>query len=188
MAQASYAPDQLLERARSLVPELRKRALDTSKARRIPEETIADFWKADLFQLLRPKKSGGPEVRVDDAFAVAGELARGDGSAAWVWTVMGVHDLFVSLFPEKAQQEYWAKPQTLSASSFAPSGQAKPAPGGYTLSGKWSFCSGVDHADWMILGAVFGMLSKDPPVPDFRFCLLPKSDLKEVIDDWHVMG
>jgi 3-hydroxy-9,10-secoandrosta-1,3,5(10)-triene-9,17-dione monooxygenase len=187
-SKVSYAPDKLLERARALVPTLRKRAAETSTARRVPKETIADYWEANLFQLLRPAKMGGPEVRVDDAFAVAGELARGDGSAAWVWTVMGVHDLFVALFPEEAQREYWAKERTLSASSFAPSGQAKPAPGGFTLSGKWSFCSGVDHADWMVLGAIFGMISTDPPIPDFRFVLVPMSDVKQVIDDWHVMG
>src|SRR3954470_6581137 len=110
---ASYAPDQLRERASALAPKLRERAQETSKARRIPKETIADFDKASLLHLLKPKKFGGPEVRVDDAFTVASDLARGDGSAAWVWTVMGVHDLFVALFPEKAQQEYWAGPRTL---------------------------------------------------------------------------
>jgi len=104
-----------------------------------------------------------------------------------VWTVMGVHDLFLAYFPEQAQQEYWAHDRTLSASSFAPGGRMTPADGGYKLSGKWSFCSGIDHARWMLLAAVAGMLSKDPPIPDIRFALLPKGDVK-VIDDWHVMG
>jgi alkylation response protein AidB-like acyl-CoA dehydrogenase len=184
---ASYAPEALLERARALAPELRKRSLETSRARSMSKATIDDYWNADLWYLLKPKKFGGPEVRVDDAFNVAYELARGDGSAAWIWTVLGVHDLLMCYFPEKAQQEYWAKDRTLSASSLAPGGGAKPAEGGFTLSGKWSFCSGIDHAEWMILAAVFGMVSKEPPIPDIRFVLVPKSDVK-VIDDWHVMG
>jgi alkylation response protein AidB-like acyl-CoA dehydrogenase len=183
----SFARAALLERANALVPTLRERARETSAARSVPARTIADFWEADLFNLLRPQKSGGPEVRVDTAFEVASVLARGDGSAAWVWTVMGVHDLFVAYFPEQAQKEYWAKPNTLSASSFAPGGKAVPAKGGFTLSGKWSFCSGIDHADWMLLAAIFGMLSNDPPIPDVRFMLLPIADCKK-IDDWHVMG
>ncbi|MFM9971524.1 MAG: acyl-CoA dehydrogenase family protein [Burkholderiales bacterium] len=184
----AYTAEKLIERARALVPKLRERAAQTSKARQVPRETIDDYLASNLFHLLKPAKFGGPEVRVDDAFAVAGELARGDGSAAWVWTVMGVHDLFVALFPQQAQEEYWANAKVLSASSFAPSGKASPTAGGYTLNGKWAFCSGVDHADWMILGAIFGMLDTSPPIPDIRFVLLPKSDLKAVIDDWHVMG
>src|SRR5579862_509362 len=184
---ANYARERLIERARGLVPLLRERATSTSAAARVPADTIDAFWNAELFYLLKPKKFGGPEVRVDLAFDLAGELARGDGSAAWVWTVMGVHGLFLALFSEEAQHEYWAKDRTLSASSFAPHGKVTPARGGVTLSGKWSFCSGIDNAQWMLLGAVAGMLSTEPPIPDIRFVLLPKSDCK-VIDDWNVLG
>lgn len=183
----SYARDRLIERARRLVPVLRARAATTSAAGRIPAETISDFWDADLFYLLKPRKFGGPELRPDAAFEIAGELARGDGSAAWVWTVMGVHDLFLALFPEEAQREYWAKERTLSASSFAPNGKITPAKGGVHLSGKWSFCSGVDNAQWMLLGAFAGMVSSDPPIPDIRYLLLPRADYT-IIDDWNVLG
>ena len=183
----AYGRDQLIERARRLAPTLRERAMATSAAGRVPSETIDDFWDAGLFYLLKPKSFGGPEVRPDIAFEVAGELARGDGSAAWVWTVMGVHDLFLALFPEEAQQEYWAKDRTLSASSFAPSGKVTQAEGGFRLSGKWSFCSGVDNAQWMLLGAIAGMISTDPPIPDIRYLLLPRTDCR-VIDDWDVLG
>ena len=126
MAQAtlSYTRDSLIERANALVPRLKERGEATSAARRIPAETIAEFWDGGLWYLLKPEKFGGPEVRVDTVFEIASVLARGDGSAAWVWTVMGVHDLFVALFPEKAQHEYWAKDRTLSASSFALSGSS----------------------------------------------------------------
>jgi alkylation response protein AidB-like acyl-CoA dehydrogenase len=186
MAQ-SYSKESLFSRAEALIPRLKERAAATSQARQVPAETIKDFWDNDLCYLLKPKQFGGPEVRPDINFEVASVLSRGDGSAAWVWTVMGVHDLFVALFPEKAQQEYWAKDRTLSASSFAPSGKIEPAPGGYKLSGKWSFCSGIDHAQWMILSAFAGMLSQNPPIPDIRYALVPKSDVK-VIDDWYVMG
>ena len=176
----------LLEKARALAPVLRQRAAETNKARRIPEETIRDLWKAGLWYLLKPKKFGGPEHRPDVALSVAYELARGDGSAAWVWAVMTIHDLLVALWPEEFQKEYWAK-DTLSASSFAPMGKATPANGGFRISGKWGFSSGVDNADWMLLGVFFGPPSGGSPIPDIRYVMLPKGDYK-VIDDWFVSG
>ena len=106
-----------------LAPKLRERADATGKARRIPDETIRDFWDAGLWYLLKPKKFGGPELRPDVALSVGNELARADGSAGWVWAVMTIHDLLVALWPEEFQKEYWAK-NTLSASSFAPTGKA----------------------------------------------------------------
>ncbi len=186
MAQ-SYTRESLEERAASLVPRFKERAIATSAARQVPAETIKDLWDADLGYLLKPKKFGGPEVRFDTVFETASVLSRGDGSAAWVWAVMAVHDLFVAFYPEKAQQEYWAEDRTLSASSFAPSGKLTTVDGGYRLSGKWSFCSGIDHAQWMILAGIAGMLSTNPPIPDIRFALVPKSEVK-TIDDWNVMG
>jgi 3-hydroxy-9,10-secoandrosta-1,3,5(10)-triene-9,17-dione monooxygenase len=178
--------DGLLQKARTLTPILRERAAATNQARCIPEETIRDFWDAGLWYTMKPKKFGGPEIRPDVALAVASELARGDGSAAWIWAVMSIHDLLVALWPEEFQHEYWAKP-TLSASSFAPTGAAKPADGGYRVSGKWSFCSGIDHADWVLLGTFFGPPSGGSPLPDLRYVMVPRSDCK-VIDDWFVFG
>jgi 3-hydroxy-9,10-secoandrosta-1,3,5(10)-triene-9,17-dione monooxygenase len=180
------AGEALLQKARALAPKLRERAAATGQARRIPDETIQDFWDAGLWYTLKPKKFGGPEYRPDGALAVAGEIARADGSAGWVWAVLTIHDLLVALWPEEFQQEYWAK-NTLSASSFAPSGKAAPASGGYRISGKWTFCSGVDNADWLLLGTFFGPPSGGSPIPDIRYVMLPKGDYK-VIDDWYVFG
>jgi 3-hydroxy-9,10-secoandrosta-1,3,5(10)-triene-9,17-dione monooxygenase len=188
----SYSRQSLLDRATTLVPLLASRAIETSDTRRIPEKTIADFWETGLFHLLKPKKFDGPEVRADTVFEIAAILARGDGSAAWVWNLLGMHDLFVALLPLEAQQEYWAKDRTLGASSFAANGRAKLTKGGYSLSGKWSFCSGVDCADWMLLGAKCDppnttAATGNAPAPEIRWVLVPKSDCR-VVDDWHVLG
>jgi resorcinol 4-hydroxylase (FADH2) len=176
----------LLEKARRLAPILRQRAAATNQARRVPNETIQDMWDAGLWYLLKPKKFGGPEIRPDVAFSVANELARGDGSAGWVWAVFTIHDLLVALWPEEFQHEYWAK-NTLSASSFAPMGKATPANGGYRISGKWTFCSGVDNADWLLLGTFFGPPSGSSPMPDIRYVMVPQREAN-VIDDWFVFG
>jgi 3-hydroxy-9,10-secoandrosta-1,3,5(10)-triene-9,17-dione monooxygenase len=186
MQTTDHAGETLLQKARTLAPKLRERAAATGQARRIPDETIQDFWDAGLWYTLKPKKFGGPEYRPDVALAAAGEIARADGSAGWVWAVLTIHDLLVALWPEEFQQEYWAK-NTLSASSFAPSGKAAPASGGYRISGRWTFCSGVDNADWLLLGTFFGPPSGGSPIPDIRYVMLPKGDYK-VIDDWYVFG
>ncbi len=185
---ADKAPDleQLRKNAQELVPVLRGRAQQTSRDRRVPKETIDDFWSAGLFDLIKPKKFGGKEIRYDDYLGLAIELARGDGSAAWVHAVIVVHELIIALFEEEAQKELWADPRALCASAFAPTGKAEPAPGGVRVSGKWSFCSGIDNADWMVFGVFFGM-EGNPPHPDLRFVLVPKRE-GQVIDDWNVMG
>src|SRR5262249_22955275 len=71
--------------------------------------------------------------------------------------------------------------------SFSPGGAAAPDKGGFRLSGRWSFCSGVDNAQWMFLGAIFGPPSGGSPMPDIRYVMAPQREGK-IIDDWDVMG
>src|SRR5689334_24943478 len=115
-----YSAANLLARARALAPKLRERSYATNKAGRIPEETIADLWDCKLNYLLRPQKFGGPAMRPDEAVAAGSELGRGDGSAAWVRSVMLIHDRAVAHFRAEFQHGYWGKGRTLSAARFLP--------------------------------------------------------------------
>jgi alkylation response protein AidB-like acyl-CoA dehydrogenase len=183
----SSMTDALLERARVLVPGLRARGAVFAEARRIPDEDMERVASAGLMGLLRPRRYGGAEVGMDVLYDITHELARGDGSMAWVYIVISAHDLLIAHFPAEVQEEYWASPLPQCASSYAPFGKAAPAQGGYRLTGKWSYCSGIDFVGWIVVGAIVGMRSDEPKVPDLRFFLLPTSQLK-VIDDWHAMG
>jgi 3-hydroxy-9,10-secoandrosta-1,3,5(10)-triene-9,17-dione monooxygenase len=58
--------------------------------------------------------------------------------------------------------------------------------GGFVVSGRWPFSSGVDNSDWNMLAVtVYGDDGKAPI--DWRLCLVPKSDY-EIIDTWYAMG
>jgi len=91
----------------------------------------------------------------------------------------------IGTFEREAQDEIWADdPTTLASTCFAPLGKARPRDGGIVVSGKWSFSSGIDHAKWLLAGA---MLHEGEGKPRYIYFLAPKSEAK-VIDDWHVMG
>jgi 3-hydroxy-9,10-secoandrosta-1,3,5(10)-triene-9,17-dione monooxygenase len=60
------------------------------------------------------------------------------------------------------------------------------APGGFRVTGEWSFSSGIDHSDWAILGGIV------PPAdasgqPDLRFFLFGPGEFK-VKDNWYAVG
>jgi len=97
-----------------------------------------------------------------------------------------VHPWQLALFPPQAQEDVWgADNATRMSSSYAPTGRARLAEGGYQLEGRWSFSSGCDHASWVLLG---GIVTNDEGRPiDFCTFLLPNTDY--VIDDvWDTVG
>jgi 3-hydroxy-9,10-secoandrosta-1,3,5(10)-triene-9,17-dione monooxygenase len=64
-------------------------------------------------------------------------------------------------------------------------GRATAVEGGFTFSGRWSFSSGCDHAQWVFLG---GLVIGDEGTPvDFRTFLLPRADY-EIVDVWDTIG
>ncbi len=182
----SVTREDLVERAKALVPVLKERAEAAGELRRIPDETIQDFKDAGLFAAVRPKAYGGYELDPAVIFDIQLELGRGCASSAWVFGVLSVHTWQLALFPKEAQDEVWGEdPTTLVGSSYMPVGKAKWVDGGIELSGHWSFSSGCDHCQWTFLGGFVPV--DDPKRPDMRTFLLPRADY-EIIDNWHVSG
>ena len=177
----------LIARARELAPILAERAPRAATERRIPVETIEDFRKAGFFRVLQPRRHGGYELEPQVFYEIQMALAEGCMSSGWVFGVMGVHNWQIALFDPRAAAEVWATDDSvLISSSYMPKGQVTRVPGGFKMSGRWGFSSGVDHANWAFLGAII------PPegssgTPDFRTMLVPRKDFT-VVDNWHVIG
>jgi len=179
--------DELIERARAMVPVLKSRAKQATKDRRIPDQTIAEMQQAGFFRILQPKRWGGYEMHPNVFFEVQKLLAEGCMSTGWVYGVVGGHPYELALFPDQAQREVWGEDTSvLVSSSYQPVGKVEHAEGGFYLSGRWGFSSGSEHCDWVLLGAVVPP-AKEGDAPDMRTFLLPRSDY--VIEDtWDTFG
>jgi len=176
----------LVDRAAALVPVLRERADACEAGNKVPQETIRDFQEAGFFKILQPRRHGGYEMDIETFYAVQMKLAEGCMSSAWVLGVVAVHNWQLALFDAKAQDDVWGKDNaTLISSSYMPRAQVTPVEGGYRISGRWGFSSGVDHCDWAFLGG----LVKDPETgePDFWTFLVPRDDFK-ALPIWNTIG
>ena len=178
--------EQLVERARALVPMLRAGAAEVEKARRVPAATVRAFVDAGFFRILQPKRWGGWEMDIRVFYQVLMELGRGCGSSAWVMMILGVHQWEFGLFPEQAGDDVWGQDSNvIVASSYPPMSRCQRVDGGWRISGKWPTSSGIDHAQWTILG---GMITDDNGALTERLTLLlPRSDYT-IEDDWYVFG
>jgi 3-hydroxy-9,10-secoandrosta-1,3,5(10)-triene-9,17-dione monooxygenase len=170
---------------RDLLPVLRERAQEAEDARVVPAESVKALAETGYFRLLQPARFGGLEADPLTFYACVRLIASACGSTGWVASVLGVHPWHLALFPLQAQQEVWGTdPATRISSSYAPTGKAEAVPGGYRLTGRWSFSSGCSHATWVLLGGI--VLDDGKPV-DFRTFVLPASDY--AIDDvWDTVG
>jgi alkylation response protein AidB-like acyl-CoA dehydrogenase len=82
--QPKNAHTELIERARSLVPQLPQRVKEMDQLKQLPAATIKDLQDAGLFRLTSPRIYGGYQVDMQTFLDVAAEIGRGDASTAWV--------------------------------------------------------------------------------------------------------
>jgi len=180
-------PEVLIERARALVPKLIERGREADRAVRIPDETIAEMKAAGLFRVMQPHRYGGYEMSPRVFYEAQLALAEGCMSTAWVYGVLGVHPWQMALFDVRAQDEVWSKDDsTIIASTYMPVGKVESVNGGFRLSGRWSFSSGCEHAEWIFLGGMVPPRAGETE-PHYRTFLVPKSDYK-IIRNWDVIG
>lgn len=179
---------ELLGRAEQLVPVVRERADATEELRRLPDETERAFHDSGLFRMLQPARVGGSELDYSILIEIGAIIARGCASSAWNLTNLASHHWMLAMFPRPAQDDVWTRnPDALVASSFIfPAGRARRTPGGYIITGKWPFSSGVDNSEWNMLAGVVS--EEDPEEPhEYRVFLLHKSDY-QIIDTWFAAG
>jgi alkylation response protein AidB-like acyl-CoA dehydrogenase len=176
----------LLERARRLIPRLAERAPAATAARKLPPDTIAEYHDSGILRILQPHRFGGMQGRFSLFARIAEELTWGCASSAWVYAVLAEHQWILAQYPEEAQIDVWGDdPLAVAASSLAPRAKAEPVPGGgWRLSGRYTFSSGCDYAQWAIIGAFLGEMG-DPR--HIAYLLVPLAEVV-IVDDWHVLG
>src|ERR1700761_6377209 len=148
---------ELLARARAIAELARARAQETEAARRVGEDIIKRMRQADLFRVLQPQAYGGFEYGFDVFAEIEAVLAAGCGSTGWVYGLLASHQWLIACFSQTAQDEVWSDRNALAAGTYAPVAQAEAVDGGYLVSGRGTFCSGCDNAQWQLLG---GMIPK----------------------------
>src|SRR5215475_4832965 len=142
--------------------------------------------------MLLPRSCGGLEVEPATFTQAIEEIAKADGSTAWCM-VQGSGCSFAAAYLEpNVAREIYADPRAVIASGPGPSGKAVVTAGGYRVSGRWSFASGIKHATW--LGCHCPVIEADgtPRLgpdgkPAERTVLIPKASAT-INDIWHVVG
>ena len=181
-----------LARARSLGPALEAAADEIEARRELPPAIVTALIDAGMFRLLLPKSLGGAELRPAEFAQVMEEIASHDASTAWcVGQGCGCTMSAAQLDP-KVAREIFGPPDGIVA--WGPPGKAKAVsvPGGYRLTGSWSFASGSHNATWF--GAHVAVFAEDdtPRLREdgsavIRTLLFPKSSAT-MTDIWHVIG
>ncbi|HET7139772.1 MAG TPA: hypothetical protein VFI36_06370 [Arthrobacter sp.] len=181
--------ESIASRARAAAPALAAADAQSGSLRRLSDESWNLIAGTGILRALQPQRWGGTETSIVDFAEGVIEIGRSSASAGWVSSVVGVHPWQIALFSDEGQQDVWGRnPARALASSYTPTGTIEKVPGGYRVSGRWSFSSGIERCDGVILGSIDGEREiNGSSYPDFISAVLNR-DQYTVEDVWHTAG
>jgi alkylation response protein AidB-like acyl-CoA dehydrogenase len=175
--------DEVVRRVAELSPRLAANAHACDVARQVVPESMRAMVAAGMFRIPQPARVGGFELTLRSLAAAVTGLSEACPSSGWVLMVMGAHHWCLGSFPEAAQDEVFGEGRDgLVAGTLSWQGTATPANGGYRVDGRWQFASGIDHAQWLMVGCADPQ-TRGPGV----HVVIPRDEI-EVDDTWHVLG
>jgi alkylation response protein AidB-like acyl-CoA dehydrogenase len=177
-------------RARELGPAIQAHRDDCERQRRLTPALLQELRQAGIFNLTVPQAFGGAQVDITTFVSVIEELSRSDASVAWNAMIAGSYGFLADYLPEATAKAIFGGGDALVAGTLAPTGQADRVPGGYAISGRWSFGSGCHNANWMVVSCRVPAAGSEPAPqspPELRLFLLPASEC-QIVDSWFTTG
>lgn len=175
----------MLDKLLPLLPAIRANAKKAEELRQVPQENIDMLNGIQLNRAFLPKAYGGFEISLPEFTDCIAALAGACCSTAWAYSLLCTHNHQMAMFSKEAQEEFWGEnPDAVASSSIAPFGKYEEAEGGIIFNGDMRWSSGVDHADWIIVGF---LRDNAEGTKDYCFAVIPKAEFT-IIDDWYSMA
>lgn len=178
--------------ATGLEPRIREVRDQLETAGRLPRSLVDAMDRGRLFHLYLPHSMGGPEVHPITGFQAIEQLSRVDGAVGWCATLSSaISGLSGWLNREAGESLFGRPPDARFAGSIRPEGEARPVDGGYRVSGRWDFASGIDHASVVLCTCKIvdegGPRRTPAGDPETRMFLAPQKAAR-VYQTWYVVG
>ncbi len=145
------------------------------------------LYDAGILQMKLPAALGGGEADLCTQLEVIEALAQHSPAAAWC-AMVGATSLALpgAFMHEDGIARMFADGHIpRGAILIMPSGRATPVDGGYRLTGRWAFASGVQHAEWVAVNALVAVDDDAPSV--LHMLVFPAAELT-LHDNWQVVG
>ncbi|MEV4954799.1 acyl-CoA dehydrogenase family protein [Paenarthrobacter nitroguajacolicus] len=158
--------------------------------RRVPDEITDTLYENGMYRAFLPRELGGLEVHPLEWMDAVEEISRINGSVGWLCMLhVGQTFLKPKVMEKLLEQDRWITASNIGRAA----GKAVRVPGGYRISGRWSFTSGSPEANWLSGRSVLYNENDEPVtnehdgLPWFIVGMWPAKDAT-LIDTWDGHG
>lgn len=177
--------ESLLAAVERVKPVLEAGCDEAEQLRTLPPASVAALREEGLFALKVPAELGGAEADPVTQMHVFEAVSYIDPSAGWTTFIGCGATTLTAYVPDAGIERMWAGGRIPTAAAVVMPGRAMREDGGYRIEGRWSWGSGINHAEWV--GVHVLVDGEDDAPPDSVLAMLPAADV-EIHDNWYVAG
>jgi indole-3-acetate monooxygenase len=179
--------DELHSAVERLRPILEATEEQAERDRRMPPAVVEALKESGLWRLASPAVVGGMEADPLLEFEVYEAISRISTAGCWTAFIGSIHTAWPLAYVhgDEAAQSIANSDPPVVAGQLAPLGRAEVVDGGLRVTGRYSWGSGINHATWVMGGALSEQETDGPPI--MHVWVAPKEQV-EVLDNWFVSG
>lgn len=184
MGESAEPAGSLAARAREVAAVAAAASFISEAQRRLDADVMKSVVDAGFARHFVPSRVGGTQGTFTELTRAVAVVGQGCPAAAWCASVIATIGRAAAYLPADGWAEVWADgPDAVLAGSLTPSGTAEPMAGGWRLSGRWSYISAVDFADWALVTALLPGGDRSAA----RVFAVPRHAF-QVLDTWDTVG
>ncbi|MDE2891809.1 MAG: acyl-CoA dehydrogenase family protein [Chloroflexota bacterium] len=180
------------DRIAAIGDTLRGESETNEELRQLSPATEAALRSVDAFQLCSPDELGGVNAHPRLQTQVIADITSHDSSAGWC-ALIGAHESawLASRLPDGAVERIFANAAErwpVTCGSIAPEGEAEQVEGGWMVTGRWGWASGIHHSDYVLAQCRIPAQEPEPGKPPPLVTVAAPKDDVVVEDTWHTLG
>lgn len=176
--------ESIMKKAKRIGEAAELEALEADHNSTISQRIVDIIREEEIHRLILPKEFGHPQLDWRTYVDLVKTVGYYNLSAAWLTYFFSLHNAWVCYYPKHIRDEV-INQGGFVADIFAPISKVEPVEGGYLVSGRYNFVSGINFCDWVGVGAM--MKFEDSEKPERVGILLKVADL-ELIKNWDSLG
>lgn len=181
----------LLPKIQDLRAVIDAHAEHSDEQRHLAAEIAHAMADAGLYRVAVPRSLGGYECHAIDQIKTIEAVSELHGSSGWN-LMIGIENMGIlgAYYQRDVLKPLYDDPRLIIAGTLNPLGTAVRVDGGYRVSGRWPFASGVHNATYFWSQSIVhenGERVRDGSGYELCESMVPVADV-EIIDTWQVSG
>lgn len=146
--------EQIRANVDAVLPAIRSYVDEIEEKRTLPVDLVQKLKQAGCFRMCMPRSWGGPEMTTPQQLEIIEKISAVNSAVGWCVMIGCDSGIYSGYLEEQGAKQLYSDLDMVQAGWVYPGGKAILVGDSYKVTGRWTFGSGIKHADVISAGCI----------------------------------